>query len=201
MADFCECLDEAMKLALNLADIRAGKTWERGIALGRVNYLESHRCLTAIATATIRGGIERGSQFDLNTAMATLRSSSIKKCRAMGTPLTNGSGNPSSFTGGQKEKLETAMFLSGDREQQKRLLSSLADELEKRSQSLYYVMGAGRRIFDKREYGYRIIGVTTTLKTTVSPKEARTLARKIIRQQGLAVRLELPSAGLMKEGV
>jgi len=78
---FCDCLDEALKLTMNLVAIREGRTWQKEIAQGRVDYLEEHVCLTPTAIATIKGGLESGTEFTLQTAIDSLWSSMVGKCR------------------------------------------------------------------------------------------------------------------------
>jgi len=78
---FCDCLDEGLKLTMNLVAIREGQKWEKDLAKSRVDYLEEHGCITPVAVATIRGGLESGTTFDLDTAISSLYSSMVGKCR------------------------------------------------------------------------------------------------------------------------
>lgn len=78
---FCDCLDEGLKLTMNLVAIREGQAWEKNIASGRLDYLEEHECITPVAVATIRGGLKSGTKFDLDTAISSLWSSMVHKCR------------------------------------------------------------------------------------------------------------------------
>jgi len=78
---FCDCLDEGLKLTMNLVAIREGQKWQKPIAEGRLDYLEEHVCITPVAVATIRGGLASLKEFDVQTAIDSLWSSMVNKCR------------------------------------------------------------------------------------------------------------------------
>ena len=78
---FCDCLDEGLKLTMNLVAIREGQDWEKVIANGRLDYLEEHVCITPVAVATIRSGLKSGTVFDLDTAISSLWGAIVGKCR------------------------------------------------------------------------------------------------------------------------
>ena len=87
-ANVCECMDEALKLAMNLiemrekAEIKGRHTgFPKEIAKGRVEYLQRHGCISDIAASTILSAMESGTVFDLNTATSSLWSSAIDTCR------------------------------------------------------------------------------------------------------------------------
>lgn len=88
-------------------------------------------------------------------------------------------------------QLRGAMVLYGRKDQQEKLITLLKTALAERHERLYYIMGVGRRIFHKKEARYETVGVTTSVKTTMEPEEARKLARELIRKDSLKVRVSL----------
>lgn len=86
-------------------------------------------------------------------------------------------------------KMITAMNLRGKPKEQEELIRLLQKEVSQRNERMYYITGTGRRIFRHKEGRLETVGVGTTVQSTLDPKELRKIARRIVREQNLKVRI------------
>jgi len=88
----CDCLDEAIKLTINLTNmkkdvehIRRVSEADRDFALRRARILGARGCIESVVVDTIQGAIKPKvpSRFDLEAAISDLWSSSYRRCKEL----------------------------------------------------------------------------------------------------------------------
>ena len=87
MAKFnqCSCQDEALKLVLNLEDIKKGRSTE--LALARVDGLLNNDCISSVAATTVRGALKgKVTNSKIQNAVDSVISSSYRKCKTRRNP-------------------------------------------------------------------------------------------------------------------
>ncbi len=78
--DQCFCQDEALKLVLNLQDIKKGRSTE--LALARVDGLLNNDCISSIAAGTVRGALKgKITAMGIQNSVDSVVSSAFRKCK------------------------------------------------------------------------------------------------------------------------